>query len=201
MRFNILYLNPIFLSGSTHKYDSWDHFKVDESFGGDAAFKKLIEEAHKKNMKVVIDCSLNHVHPRHFAFQDLITNGDKSEYKDWFTVYDYPVRIQHRPHLYSNTYKVGWDGNAEEYKTYLEKTFEETKVPVEIKDDDGPIIEPSYKAWWGVPDMTKVNLVNPEADACCKSDTILFKFFCSCSCVNLPFVFFSCLSNSLSLIF
>jgi glycosidase len=65
--------------------------------------------------------------------------------------------------LYSNTYKVGWDGNAEEYKTYLEKTFEETKVPVEIKEDDGPIIEPSYKAWWGVPDMPKVNLVNPEA--------------------------------------
>ena len=30
-------------------------------------------------------------------------------------------------------------------------------VPVEIREDDGPIVEPSFKAWWGVPDMPKVN--------------------------------------------
>ena len=160
---NILYLNPIFLSGSTHKYDSWDHFKVDDSLGGDEAFRQLITAAHSKDMKVVLDCSLNHVHPRHYAFQDLIKNGENSKYKNWFTVFDYPVRLQHRPHLYSNTYKVGWDGNAEEYKTYLDKTFEESKVPVEIIHDDGPIVEPSYKAWWGVPDMPKVNLVDKDA--------------------------------------
>ena len=139
---NIIYFNPIFQSSSTHKYDAWDHFKVDDGLGGDEAFKELIEEAHKKNMKVILDCSLNHVHPRHYAFQDLVEKGEKSEYKDWFTVFDYPVRFIHRPHLYSNTYKVGWDGNQEEYKAYLEKTFKETKVPVEIKEDEGPIVEP-----------------------------------------------------------
>ena len=36
-------------------------------------------------------------------------------------------------------------------------------VPVEIKDDDGPIVEPSFKAWWGVPDMPKVNFENKDA--------------------------------------
>ena len=160
---NIIYLNPIFLSSSTHKYDAWDHFKVDDTFGGDEALKDLIEEAHNRNMKVVLDCSLNHVHPRHFAFQDIVEKGEKSEYKDWFTVFDYPVRFLHRPHLYANTYKVGWDGNAEEYKAYLEKTFKETKVPVEVVDDDGPIIEPTFKAWWGVPDMPKINFKNDGA--------------------------------------
>ena len=133
---NILYLNPIFLSGSTHKYDSWDHFKVDPTLGGDDALRELITKCHDRNIKVILDCSLNHVHPRHFAFQDLVKNGEKSEYKDWFTVFDYPVRLIHRPHLYANTYKVGWDGNQEEYKRYLEKTFVETKVPVEVKNDD-----------------------------------------------------------------
>ena len=83
--------------------------------------------------------------------------------QEWFTVFDYPVRFIHRPHLYANTYKVGWDGNQEEYKQYLDKTFEETKVPVEIKDDDGPIVEPSFKAWWGVPDMPKINFESKEA--------------------------------------
>ena len=160
---NILYLNPIFLSSSTHKYDAWDHFKVDPALGGDDALRDLISECHKRNMKLILDCSLNHVHPRHFAFQDLIKNGENSEYKDWFTVFDYPVRFIHRPHLYANTYKVGWDGNQEEYKQYLNKTFDETKVPVEIKNDDGPIVEPSFKAWWGVPDMPKINFENNEA--------------------------------------
>ena len=160
---NILYLNPIFLSGSTHKYDSWDHFKVDPTLGGDDGLRDLISNCHDRNIKVILDCSLNHVHPRHFAFQDLVKNGENSEYKNWFTIFDYPVRLIHRPHLYANTYKVGWDGNEEEYKRYLEKTFDETKVPVEVRDDDGPIVEPSYKAWWGVPDMPKVNFESKEA--------------------------------------
>ena len=160
---NILYLNPIFLSGSTHKYDSWDHFKVDPTLGGDDGLRDLISNCHDRNIKVILDCSLNHVHPRHFAFQDIVQNGENSEYKNWFTIFDYPVRLIHRPHLYANTYKVGWDGNEEEYKRYLEKTFDETKVPVEVRDDDGPIVEPSYKAWWGVPDMPKVNFESKEA--------------------------------------
>lgn len=160
---NILYLNPIFLSGSTHKYDSWDHLKVDPTLGGDDSLRDLISNCHDRNIKVILDCSLNHVHPRHFAFQDIVKNGENSEYKNWFTIFDYPVRLIHRPHLYANTYKVGWDGNEEEYKRYLEKTFDETKVPVEVRDDDGPIVEPSYKTWWGVPDMPKVNFESKEA--------------------------------------
>lgn len=155
---NILYLNPIFLSNSVHKYDTWDHFKVDPNLGGDEALKSLVNEVHKRNMKIILDCSLNHVHPRNFAFQDLIKNGEKSKFKDWFTVNSFPVRLQYRPHLYSNTYKVGWDGNQKEYEDYILKTIEETKLPVEEKSDDGPIVEPTYKAWWGVPDMPKVNM-------------------------------------------
>ena len=154
---NILYLNPIFLSGSTHRYDTWDHFKVDPKLGGEKALEKLIDELHARNMKIIFDTSLNHVHPKHFAFQDIIKNGEKSKYKDWFTIYEYPVHLKHRPHLYENTYKVGWDGNEKEYKQYLEKTFLETEIPVKNIDDDGPIVEPSYKSWWGVPDMPKIN--------------------------------------------
>ena len=154
---NILYLNPIFLSGSTHRYDTWDHFKVDPKLGGEKALEKLIDELHARKMKIIFDTSLNHVHPKHFAFQDIIKNGEKSKYKDWFTIYEYPVHLKHRPHLYENTYKVGWDGNEKEYKKYLEKTFLETEIPVKNIDDDGPIVEPSYKSWWGVPDMPKIN--------------------------------------------
>ena len=90
--------------------------------------EKLIDELHARNMKIIFDTSLNHVHPKHFAFQDIIKNGEKSKYKDWFTIYEYPVHLKYRPHLYENTYKVGWDGNEKEYKQYLEKTFLETDI-------------------------------------------------------------------------
>jgi len=156
---NIIYLNPIFLSTSIHRYDTWDHKKVDPTLGGEDALRELVSKAHQKGMKVILDASLNHVHPRNFAFQDVVENGDNSEYADWFTIYDYPVRLKYRPHLYSETHKVGWDGDEEQYRAYLEDiTFKETNLDVEIVEDDGPIVEPTFKAWWGVPDMVKVNM-------------------------------------------
>ena len=115
-------------------------------------------------MKIILDCSLNHFHPQNYAFQDVIKNEGKSEYADWFTVYDYPVRLKYRPHLLSKTHKVGWDGEEDQYKTYLEDiTFKETNLEVEIVEDDGPIIEPTFKAWWGVPDMVKVDMTSEGA--------------------------------------
>ena len=74
-------MNPIFLSSSTHKYDAWDHFKVDDTFGGDEALKDLIKEAHSRNMKVVLDCSLNHVHPRHFCLPRYSRKGENQNIK------------------------------------------------------------------------------------------------------------------------
>mgnify|MGYP003301712180 CR=1 FL=1 len=161
---NIVYLNPIFLSTSIHRYDTWDHKKVDPTLGGDDALRELVDKAHEKEMKIILDCSLNHFHPQNYAFQDVIKNEGKSEYADWFTVYDYPVRLKYRPHLLSKTHKVGWDGEEDQYKTYLEDiTFKETNLEVEIVEDDGPIIEPTFKAWWGVPDMVKVDMTSEGA--------------------------------------
>lgn len=57
---NAIYLNPIFLSPSVHKYDSLDYFQVDPHFGGDAALEKLMKELHKRGMKLMLDISINH---------------------------------------------------------------------------------------------------------------------------------------------
>ena len=96
-------------------------------------------------MKIVLDASLNHVHPKNFAFQDVIKNGKDSKYAEWFTVYDYPVRLKYRPHNYSETHRVGWDGDEKQYKRYLEDiTFKETGLEVEVVEGDGPIIEPTF---------------------------------------------------------
>lgn len=55
-----LYLNPIFISPTTHKYDSLDYFHVDPHLGGDEALSRLTKELHKRGMKLILDISINH---------------------------------------------------------------------------------------------------------------------------------------------
>ncbi len=55
-----IYLNPIFVAPSNHKYDCSDYFHVDEHFGGDKALAELSEALHKEGMKLMLDISINH---------------------------------------------------------------------------------------------------------------------------------------------
>ena len=57
---SVIYLNPVFSAKSNHKYDTADYMSVDSGFGGDAALKKLTEEAHKAGIKVILDGVFNH---------------------------------------------------------------------------------------------------------------------------------------------
>lgn len=83
---NALYLTPIFLSDSNHKYSIKDYFKVDPQFGDNEKLKKLLSEAHSLGMKVVIDTVFNHCDCNHEFFRDVEKNGRASEYYDWFIV-------------------------------------------------------------------------------------------------------------------
>ena len=57
---NAIYLNPIFRSPSSHRYDSLDYFEIDPHLGGDEALAKLTEELHKRDMRLMLDISVNH---------------------------------------------------------------------------------------------------------------------------------------------
>src|SRR5512135_146281 len=52
---NAIYLTPVFQSAANHRYHTHDYFKVDPILGGDAALKKLLNEAHHSNIKIVLD--------------------------------------------------------------------------------------------------------------------------------------------------
>lgn len=91
MGFNCLYLNPFFTAGEYHKYDLLDYFHVSPDRGTDDDFRELVKEAHKKNIKVIIDGVFNHCSWKFFAFEDVVRNEEKSEYKDWFYSVKYPV--------------------------------------------------------------------------------------------------------------
>jgi glycosidase len=157
---DVVYLTPINTSPSSHKYDAEDYYHVDPAFGGEDALHALVDALHQRDIRIILDASFNHCHPRFFAFQDLIRNGANSRYRDWFTISEYPVRIRYRPHLIPSGRP-----HDDRYAAYLEHMVQTSGVPFEIRDDDGPIVEPTYLAWYSVLNMPKLNQRNPETRA------------------------------------
>lgn len=81
-----IYLTPIFKSKSNHKYDTIDFYCIDESFGDKESLKRLVEKAHEKGMRVVLDAVFNHVSHDFARFKDVVKKGKKSKYFDWFVI-------------------------------------------------------------------------------------------------------------------
>lgn len=87
----LIYLNPIFLSSSNHKYDTDDYYQIDPHFGTLDDLKDLVRECHKNKIRIILDAVFNHCGSGFFAFQDVVKNGEKSKYKDWFFIDSFPV--------------------------------------------------------------------------------------------------------------
>jgi len=60
-----LYLNPIFSARTTHRYDCTDYFQVDAGLGGNAALARLGDAARARDMRLVVDVSINHTGSEH----------------------------------------------------------------------------------------------------------------------------------------
>ena len=86
-----LYLCPIFESPSNHKYNTTDYFEIDHHFGDKETFRKLVEQAHQRGMKIMLDAVFNHIGDQSPQWQDILKHGEDSVYKDWFHVQEFPV--------------------------------------------------------------------------------------------------------------
>lgn len=108
---NALFINPINDAPSLHKYDAKNYHHVDVNFGpdpigdnkiiaaenpadpatwkwtkADKLFLKLVDECHKRKMKIIMDYSWNHTGIMFWAWQDIVKNQQQSPYKDWFDI-------------------------------------------------------------------------------------------------------------------
>ena len=92
-----LYFCPIFKASSNHKYDTIDYLQVDPAFGDKDLFAKVVNEAHKRGMKVMLDAVFNHLGDQSMQWQDVVKNGEKSRFKDWFHINSYPVEPYRDP--------------------------------------------------------------------------------------------------------
>jgi cyclomaltodextrinase len=86
-----VYFTPIFQSASNHRYHTHDYYRVDPLLGGDQAFADLLEAAHQKGLKVVLDGVFNHCGRGFFFFNDILENGPNSPWLDWFKVENWPL--------------------------------------------------------------------------------------------------------------
>jgi len=78
-----LWLMPIFPSPSYHGYDVTDYFAVNPQYGTMDDFERLLTEAHKRGIRVLIDLVLNHTSDQHPWFQQAKL-GPNSPYRDWY---------------------------------------------------------------------------------------------------------------------
>ena len=126
-----IYFNPLNDSPSLHKYDARNYIHIDRNFGpdpkGDAAimnsevpddpstwkftsadklFLKVIDEFHKRGIRVIMDYSWNHTGKEFWALKDIIKNGKDSKFVDWYNIISFDD-----PKTPENEFKYeGWGG-------------------------------------------------------------------------------------------
>ena len=86
---NVLYLSPIFPSPSHHGYDTTELFDIEPRLGTQADLRALLDEAHARGMRVILDYVPNHISNEHPIFQQAITDP-LSPYRGWFTFEHWP---------------------------------------------------------------------------------------------------------------
>ncbi|MGL5149757.1 MAG: glycoside hydrolase family 13 protein [Clostridium sp.] len=97
----IIYFNPIFEASSCHKYDTADYEKIDTMFGTDDDFKELCEEAHKRDIKIILDGVFSHTGAdskyfnKYNSYKEVGAYQSKSsKYYSWFRFWDYPDKYE-----------------------------------------------------------------------------------------------------------
>ncbi len=145
---NAIYFNPLFESPSLHKYDASMYHHIDNNFGpdpdldrkiweqedpgdpatwqwtsADSMFLQLIQECHKRNIKIIIDGVFNHVGTTFWAFQDVIEKQENSKYKDWFVIKQ-------------------WDDPLTSENEFDYECWAGAKSLPEFKEDENGLVEP-----------------------------------------------------------
>lgn len=125
-----LYLNPVFVAPSLHKYDAAMYHHIEPTFGPDPEGDKLliaqedpsdpdtwqwtsadklalqlIAACHARGMHIIFDGVFNHMGRNSFAFQDVLRNQERSTYKDWFVIENWADSARGIPFSYT-----GWFG-------------------------------------------------------------------------------------------
>ncbi|WP_433360286.1 alpha-amylase family glycosyl hydrolase [Streptosporangium sp. CA-115845] len=79
-----LYLTPVFPAASNHRYNASSFAEVDPLLGGDAAYRALIDEVHRRGMRILGDLTTNHCGDTHAWFQAALRDKGAAEREMFF---------------------------------------------------------------------------------------------------------------------
>ena len=99
---DVLYMTPIFKSNSSHKYDTIDYYHIDPSFGTKQELRELVQKAHERGMKVVMDAVFNHTGREFFAFEDTLKRERNPNIWTGILLRDFPLKVDQERFQTSN---------------------------------------------------------------------------------------------------
>jgi cyclomaltodextrinase / maltogenic alpha-amylase / neopullulanase len=149
---NALYLTPVFQSASNHRYHTYDYFAVDPLLGGDAALRELLDAAHERGIRVILDGVFNHTGRGFWPFHHVLENGSGSPYRNWFyfdqEALDRGLPIEAYPEARKRANLVPGDRPAEPAGESGEE-----------RGDSRSRL--GYQGWWDMPALPKLNVAEP----------------------------------------
>lgn len=143
-----IYLNPIFASASNHRYHTYDYYVVDPLLGGNDALRELLDAAHARGMRIMLDGVFNHASRGFWPFNHVMEAGAASPYRDWFTF---------------NPAFLDTGRTIEAFPLRDLPPLDHSESPWETRDGSWSFRELGFKAWWDLPALPKLNTDNPEA--------------------------------------
>jgi cyclomaltodextrinase len=146
---NALYLTPVFQSASNHRYHTYDYLAVDPLLGGNAALRELLDRAHARGMRVILDGVFNHTGRGFWAFHHVLETGAGSPYRHWFH-FDQDALDQRRP---VDAYPLA----HQRLGVALDQPH-----PGEVEGaSGGSRARYGFEGWWDMPALPKLDVSNP----------------------------------------
>jgi len=133
-----IYFNPIFQSAANHRYHTHDYYQVDPILGGNDAFRQLLDAAHTRGIRVVLDGVFNHASRGFYQFNHTLENGAASPYLDWFYFDEERLRAGQPLDAYPSPEKERRLAGSRRSRQEL-----------------------GYQAWWDAPALPKLNTNTP----------------------------------------
>lgn len=133
-----LYFNPIFASAANHRYHTYDYMNVDPLLGGNTALRELLDAAHQRQMRIILDGVFNHASRGLWQFHHVLENGASSPYVDWFH-FD-PERLAGKHHF---------------------AAYPDPQAQQKLHDGASSLEAIGYHAWWNLPALPKFNIETP----------------------------------------
>lgn len=156
---NTLYLNPIAMAPSNHKYDATDYNQIDPMFGSPKEFKSFVKSLEKRQMHLILDGVFNHSSDDSIYFDRYSKYKTVGAYEYWSTIYDLMnskgiTQSEAEKQAIAKFKKEGQDFSPYGFQNWF--AIENKKVV----DPENKLEHYAYDGWWGYESLPVFKSIN-----------------------------------------